>query len=60
MAAYQLNGAQLGWLLIPEQQAEVWPASRGGEPQRIDAAISLDASSLFHGLKINLLEIWQG
>jgi hypothetical protein len=21
MAAYQLNGAQLGWLLIPEQQA---------------------------------------
>ena len=61
MAAYQLNGAQLGWLLIPEQQAvEVWPASGGGEPQRIDAATSLDAGSLFPGLQIDLLEIWQG
>jgi len=28
MAAYQANGARLGWLLIPHQQAvEVWPAS---------------------------------
>jgi Uma2 family endonuclease len=27
MDGYQRNGAQLGWLLIPEQQAvEVWPA----------------------------------
>ena len=61
MATYQLNGAQLGWLLIPEQQAvEVWPASGGGEPQRIDAAISLDAGSPFPGLQIDLLEIWQG
>ena len=61
MGAYQLNGAQLGWLLIPEQQAvEVWPASGGGEPQRIDAATSLDAGSLFPGLQIDLLEIWQG
>lgn len=28
MASYQANGARLGWLLIPHQQAEeVWPAS---------------------------------
>ena len=61
MDAYQANGAQLGWLLIPEQQAvEVWPASGGGDPQRIDAATSLDAGSLFPGLQIDLLEIWQG
>ena len=61
MAAYQANGAQLGWLLIPEQQAvEVWPASGGGDPQRIDAATSLDAGPLFPGLTIDLLEIWQG
>ena len=34
MAAYQANGAQLGWLLIPEQQAvEVWPARGAGEPE---------------------------
>jgi Uma2 family endonuclease len=61
MAAYQLNGAQLGWLLIPEQQAvEVWTASGGGDPHRINAATSLDAGPLFPGLQIDLLEIWQG
>ena len=61
MAAYRANGAQLGWLLIPEQQAvEVWPASGAGDPQRLDAATSLDAGSLFPGLQIDLLEIWQG
>ena len=61
MAAYQANGAQLGWLLISEHQAvEVWPASGSGEPQRIEAATSLDAGSLFPGLQIDLLEIWQG
>ena len=61
MAAHQANGAQLGWLLIPEQQAvEVWPASAGVDPQRINAATSLDAGPLFPGLQIDLLEIWQG
>ena len=60
MAAYQANGAQLGWLLIPEQQAvEVWPALGGGEPARLDAATSLDAGPLFPGLQIELQEIWQ-
>jgi hypothetical protein len=39
---------------------EVWPASGGGEPRRIDAATSLDADSLFSDLQIDLLEIWQG
>lgn len=61
MAAYQANGAQLGWLLLPDQQAvEIWPASGGGEPQRIEAATSLDAGPLFAGVQIDLLEIWQG
>ena len=61
MATYQANGAQLGWLLIPEQQAvEVWPATGGGDPQRIEAATSLDAGSLFPGLQIDLLDVWQG
>ena len=33
MASYQANGARLGWLLLPHQQAvEVWPAS--GASQR--------------------------
>ncbi|MFM7550189.1 MAG: Uma2 family endonuclease, partial [Cyanobium sp.] len=61
MAAYQANGAQLGWLLVPEQQAvEIWPATGGGDPRRIEGATSLDAGSLFPGLQIDLLEIWQG
>jgi Uma2 family endonuclease len=61
MAAYQSNGAQLGWLLIPEQQAvEVWPASGCGDPQRLEAATSLDADPLFPGVQIELQEIWQG
>lgn len=65
MAAYQANGAQLGWLLIPEQQSvEVWPACGAGEPAqgptRIDAATSLDAAPLFPGLQIELQEIWVG
>jgi hypothetical protein len=34
-------------------------ASAGGDPQRIEAATSLDAGSLFTGLQIDLQEIWQ-
>jgi Uma2 family endonuclease len=59
MAAYQANGAQLGWLLIPEQQAvEIWPEAGQGKPQRIESATTLDASPLFPGLEIELHDIW--
>ena len=59
MAAYQANGAQLGWLLIPEEQAvEIWQASGEAEPLRVDAAKELDAGHLFPGLRISLEEIW--
>jgi Uma2 family endonuclease len=59
MAAYQANGARLGWLLIPHDQAvEVWPAS--GAPQRLDAADVLDAGAEFPGLQLQLAEIWAG
>ena len=59
MATYQVNGAQLGWLLIPDQRAvEIWPASGAGEPQRLEAATDLDAGPLFPGLRIDLQEIW--
>lgn len=45
LSAYQANGAQLGWLLISEQQAgEIWPA----------------CGHLFTGLRIALQEIRQG
>ena len=58
MAAYQANGAQLGWLLIPEERAvEVWPVA--SEPHRTEAATQLDGCQLLPGLRIELQEIWQ-
>jgi Uma2 family endonuclease len=60
MATYQANGAQISWLLIPEQRAvEVWPASGSGEPTRLEAATQLDTGPLFPGLQIELREIWE-
>jgi Uma2 family endonuclease len=59
MTAYQANGARLGWLLIPHQQAvEVWPAS--GEPQRFEAIAILAAGPEFPALQLQLDEIWAG
>ena len=61
MAAYQANGAQLGWLLVPEERlVEIWPRLGGGDPQRFSAASQIDAGPLFPGLKIELQEIWEG
>ena len=58
MAAYRANGAQLGWLLIPEERAvEVWPVA--SEPHRIEAATLLDGGQLLLGLRIELQDIWQ-
>jgi Uma2 family endonuclease len=58
MAAYQANGAQLGWLLIPEERSvEVWPVA--SEPHRIEAATQLDGGQLLPGLRIELQDIWQ-
>lgn len=60
MAAYQANGAQLGWLLVPEERlVEIWPRLGGGDPQRFSAASQIDAGPLFPGLKIELQEIWE-
>lgn len=60
MELYRANGAQLGWLLLPADQAvEIWRAG-GGAPERIQPAEHLDAGVLFPGLQIPLAEIWQG
>lgn len=59
METYRCNGAQLGWLLLPEQRAvEIW---RSGctNPQRIEPAQELDTAELFPGLTLDLAEIWQ-
>ena len=59
MFSYQANGARLGWLLIPHQQAvEVWPVS--GEPQRCEGISVLEAGPEFPALQLQLEEIWAG
>ena len=65
MAAYQRNGARLGWLLIPQQRAvEVWgplaypPLKPSPDRKRLEAATRLDGGSEFPGLVIKLEEIW--
>jgi Uma2 family endonuclease len=60
MDLYRVNGAGLGWLLIPEQQAvEIWSAGDVA-PQRLAPAHLLDAEDLFPGLQIDLAEVWAG
>ncbi|MEB3318163.1 MAG: Uma2 family endonuclease [Cyanobacteriota bacterium] len=61
MAAYQRNGARLGWLLIPDARAvEVWgPLEAGADiTPRIAPASLLTADPLFPGLTIQLEAIW--
>jgi len=59
MAAYQANGARLGWLLIPNKQVvEVWPIS--GDPKSFNGIEVLEAGPEFPGLQLQLAEIWAG
>ncbi len=59
MAAYQANGARLGWLLLPEiRGVEVWHAS--GEPQRLEGLAVLEGEPALPGLRLELEEIWNG
>jgi len=65
MAAYLANGAQLGWLLFPEQRAvEIWqPGADPAAPvvmQRIEAAKVLEGGEWLPGLRLELDEIWEG
>jgi Uma2 family endonuclease len=59
MAFYQANGARLGWLLLPHEQAvEAWPTS--APPQRLEQLQVLEATPDFPGLSLQLAEIWEG
>jgi Uma2 family endonuclease len=60
MASYQASGAELGWLLIPEQQAvEIWSGKDSGEPLRREGASTLEGDERFPGLRLELAEIWE-
>jgi Uma2 family endonuclease len=59
MAAYQANGARLGWLLLPhERVVEAWPAS--APPRRLERLQVLEATPEFPELSLQLAEIWEG
>ncbi len=59
LAAYLANGAQLGWLLFPEQRAvEVWRPD--AEPECLETAEVLEGGDLLPGLRLELEEIWAG
>ena len=65
MASYLANGAQLGWLLFPQQRAvEIWqPGAGPAVPvvmERIEAAEVLEGGELLPGLRLELAEIWEG
>ena len=61
MAAYQRNGALLGWLLIPAERAvEIWDplVDPPAPPRRLEAASRLEGDPYFPGLVVELEEIW--
>ena len=63
MTTYLANGARLGWLLFPEQQAvEIWrpPADPGSAatPERLEPATLLVDRELLPGLRLDLAELW--
>lgn len=64
MAAYLANGAQLGWVLFPEQRAvEIWRATGGPlaeQRERIEGAEVLEGGEVLPGLRLELGEIWEG
>ena len=63
MATYQRNGARLGWLFIPAEQAvEIWQplSDPPAQPRRIEAACRLDGDPQFPGLTVDLEAIWAG
>jgi len=64
MALYQANGAQLGWLLFPEQRAvEIWLARPetgvATAPQRLENALRLEGGDVLPGLVLELESIWE-
>ena len=63
MTTYLANGARLGWLLFPEQQAvEIWRAVPDAPtpeaPKRLEPATLLEDDALLPGLRLELAELW--
>ncbi|MFN7901115.1 MAG: Uma2 family endonuclease [Synechococcaceae cyanobacterium] len=59
MALYQANGAQLGWLLLPQERTvEIWRAGQLGLAERLEEASQLQGAELAEGLVLDLEDIW--
>jgi Uma2 family endonuclease len=60
MTDFRANGARLGWLLIPAEQAvEVWTSlDEPDQPRRLEGASRLEGGDGFPGLAIDLAAIW--
>jgi Uma2 family endonuclease len=60
METYQANGAQLGWLLLPEERAvEIWRGGEQGMAERLENDSRLDGAELAEGMALDLGEIWE-
>lgn len=58
MAAYQANGAQHGWLLLPaSREVEIWRTQEA--PQRLQGITRLDGGPLLPDLQLDLAELWE-
>lgn len=59
MATYRANGAQLGWLLLPQSRSvEVW-TPEASVPLVLSDPLRLEAGAAFPGLVIDLQCIWE-
>ena len=63
MTTYLANGARLGWLVFPEQQAlEIWrpPADPASATtlERLEPATLIEDGELLPGLRLELEELW--
>lgn len=53
--------AQLGWLLLPAEQAvEIWRGAGTSPPECLQPAVVLDGGDLFTGLRLELSEVPAG
>ncbi len=60
MGLYQANGAQLGWLLLPEERAvEIWRGGQEGMAERLEEVSRLEGGEGFAGLALELEKIWE-
>ena len=58
MAAYQANGAQLGWLLLAaSQEVEIWRTQEA--PVRLQGITTLEGGPLLPELQLDLSELWE-